>query len=150
MIKMFQRNFIHLFQRIGDQFASQTKVASRNIGMQLFLLILTEIFDFQLAAKKRFYKSCSVVQSNGKFEVALDSRKLKTPNGSIFQVESEPLALAVAAEWDSQKEKIVPTSMHLVGMRLNIIWLTGNFWGFRRGFVRLLLITQINLRRKRL
>lgn len=48
------------------------------------------------------------------FEVALDQKKLKTPKGNLFQVESEPLALAVAAEWDAQKEKIVQSSMHLV------------------------------------
>ncbi|GJQ70570.1 hypothetical protein Trydic_g22969 [Trypoxylus dichotomus] len=62
---------------------------------------------------KRFYKNTGILYSNGKYEVTLDQRKLKTPKGNLFLVSSEPLALAVATEWNSQKEKIVQTSMHL-------------------------------------
>jgi chaperone required for assembly of F1-ATPase len=36
--------------------------------------------------KKRFYKSVSLVQSGGQWELNLDQRKLKTPLGSAFQV----------------------------------------------------------------
>lgn len=52
--------------------------------------------------------------------MTLDQRKLKTPKGNIFFVESEPLALAVAAEWDSQKEHIVSSTMHLVGKKKSL------------------------------
>lgn len=52
--------------------------------------------------------------SDGKFEITLDQRKLKTPNGTPFAIESEPLALAVLQEWDSQKEFIIRPTMHLV------------------------------------
>lgn len=46
--------------------------------------------------------------------MTLDHRKLKTPGGKTFYVESEPLALAVAAEWDAQRETIAQSTMHLV------------------------------------
>lgn len=54
------------------------------------------------------------MESGGKFEITLDQKKLKTPKGNIFAVESEPLALAVATEWNSQKDKIIQSKMHIV------------------------------------
>jgi len=66
--------------------------------------------------KKRFYKSVSVTQNNGIYEINLDSRKLKTPLGKVFQVPSEALALAVAAEWDAQQSVIQLSTMHLTGL----------------------------------
>lgn len=69
---------------------------------------------FFLVTRKRFYKNTNILRNEGKYEVVLDQRKLKTPQGNLFVVDSEPLALAVAAEWDSQKDKILQSSMHLV------------------------------------
>ncbi|XP_032781806.2 ATP synthase mitochondrial F1 complex assembly factor 2 [Daphnia magna] len=66
--------------------------------------------------RKRFYKKVSTVQSNKDFEIVLDNKKLKTPAGSIFRVSSEPLALAVANEWDAQEEKILVSSMHITSL----------------------------------
>ena len=87
--------------------------------------------------KKRFYKNVSVVQANGKYEINLDHRKLKTPLGSpllvinvlplsrgccallwsIFglQISNESLANAVANEWMSQKKEINLNQMHING-----------------------------------
>lgn len=48
------------------------------------------------------------------YEVTLDQRKLRTPRGAPFIVESEPLAIAVATEWDNQKKEINRAGMHLV------------------------------------
>lgn len=48
---------------------------------------------FTAALPKRFYKNTGVLQSNGKFEITLDNRKLKTPTGTVLIVNSEPLAL---------------------------------------------------------
>ena len=48
--------------------------------------------------------------------MTLDSKKLKTPNGAIFSINSEPLALAVAHEWNSQKTEVVMSQMHLTGL----------------------------------
>ncbi|XP_053959959.1 ATP synthase mitochondrial F1 complex assembly factor 2 [Anastrepha ludens] len=68
---------------------------------------------FFASPPKRFYKRTSVLCNDGKYEVTLDSRKLKTPNGTLFTVKSEPLAIAVATEFDAQKEHIERSKMHL-------------------------------------
>uniref|UniRef100_A0A1A9WZH0 ATP synthase mitochondrial F1 complex assembly factor 2 n=1 Tax=Glossina brevipalpis TaxID=37001 RepID=A0A1A9WZH0_9MUSC len=65
------------------------------------------------APPKRFYKKTSVLFNDGKYEVTLDHRKLKTPSGKLFAVKSEPLAIAVATEFDHQKECIERAKMHL-------------------------------------
>ena len=57
-----------------------------------------------------------VISSGGQYEVTLDSKKMKTPNGNIFTVNSEPLALAVAHEWQTQKDIILLSQMHLTGL----------------------------------
>lgn len=68
-----------------------------------------------VSAPKRFYKDTNVLYSgNNQYEITLDNRKLKTPNGGPFVVRSEPLAIAVAAEWNAQKEHIDRSTMHLV------------------------------------
>lgn len=54
--------------------------------------------------------------SDKKYEITLDQRKLKTPSGKIFQVESEPLALAIAAEFNSQKDTIERSRMILTSL----------------------------------
>jgi hypothetical protein len=47
-----------------------------------------------------------VSAGNGIFEVTVDSKKVKTPVGSVLTVENEALALAVAHEWQSQEDVI--------------------------------------------
>jgi len=54
-----------------------------------------------------------VLTGDGGYEVVLDHRKLKTPKGAPFVVRSEPLAIAVATEFDNQKEHIERSRMHL-------------------------------------
>jgi len=71
--------------------------------------------------KKRFYKNVSVVQANGKFEINLDHRKLKTPLGSPLLISNESLAIAVANEWLSQKKEINLTQMHINGLCNTVI-----------------------------
>ncbi|XP_075149187.1 ATP synthase mitochondrial F1 complex assembly factor 2 homolog l(2)k14505 [Haematobia irritans] len=75
--------------------------------------IQTPIKRFYAQPVKRFYKQTSVLYNDGKYEVTLDQRKLKTPKGAPFTVKSEPLAIAVATEFDSQKEHIERSKMHL-------------------------------------
>lgn len=68
---------------------------------------------------KKFYKTAHITQAAGRagyYEINLDTRKLKTPIGSVLQVPGEGLALAVAAEWNSQKELIQRSSMHIVSI----------------------------------
>lgn len=68
---------------------------------------------FTASQPKRFYKQTNVLSTDAGYEVTLDHRKLKTPNGTLFTVKSEPLAIAVAAEFDSQKEHIERSRMHI-------------------------------------
>ncbi|XP_068099655.1 ATP synthase mitochondrial F1 complex assembly factor 2 [Hyperolius riggenbachi] len=65
------------------------------------------------AERKKFYEHVSISQGEGGFEINLDRRKLRTPQGKVFAVPSEPLAIAVANEWDSQKDFLKFYTMHL-------------------------------------
>lgn len=80
-----------------------------------------KLFPSVAAPVRRFYKRTSILQSNGKFEISLDNRKLKTPSGSTFFVESEPLAIAVSNEWMNQKENIERSNMHLTSLCNTVI-----------------------------
>lgn len=51
----------------------------------------------------------------------MDQRKLKTPSGTLFQVESEPLALAISSEWNSQKETVERSEMMLTALSNTVI-----------------------------
>lgn len=51
---------------------------------------------------------------DGLYEVNLDRRKLKTPGGKLFTVPNEALAIAVATEWDAQRDTLKSYTMHLV------------------------------------
>lgn len=50
----------------------------------------------------------------GLFEINLDKRKLKTPGGKLFAVPNEALAIAVATEWDVQRDTLKFYTMHMV------------------------------------
>ncbi|XP_068387765.1 ATP synthase mitochondrial F1 complex assembly factor 2 isoform X2 [Eschrichtius robustus] len=65
------------------------------------------------AERKRFYQNVSITQGEGGFEINLDHRKLRTPQAKLFTVPSEALAVAVATEWDSQRDTIKAYTMHL-------------------------------------
>ncbi|XP_034297411.1 ATP synthase mitochondrial F1 complex assembly factor 2 [Pantherophis guttatus] len=68
------------------------------------------------AERKRFYQNVSISQGESGFEINLDSRKLRTPQAKLFTIPSEPLALAVATEWDSQQDTIKFYTMHLTNL----------------------------------
>ncbi|KAM6963551.1 ATP synthase mitochondrial F1 complex assembly factor 2 [Tautogolabrus adspersus] len=66
------------------------------------------------AERKRFYQDVSISQGEGGlFEINLDRRKLKTPGGKLFTVPNEALAIAVATEWDAQRDTLKFYTMHL-------------------------------------
>lgn len=65
---------------------------------------------------RKFYKTATISQSEGWFEVNLDSRKLRTPLGNLFRVPNEALALAVATEWNAQDKVIKRHNMHLTSL----------------------------------
>ncbi|CAH2307732.1 ATP synthase mitochondrial F1 complex assembly factor 2 [Pelobates cultripes] len=70
-------------------------------------------FSALASDRRRFYENVSISQGEAGFEINLDRRKLKTPAGKLFSVPSEALAIAVATEWDSQRDKIKFFTMHL-------------------------------------
>lgn len=74
------------------------------------------VFSFVVAAPKKFYKNASILLSDGKYEITLDQRKLKTPKGMPFTVESEPLALAISHEWNSQSVTVERSRMMLTAL----------------------------------
>lgn len=62
---------------------------------------------------KRFYKQASVAPEGEGFAVLLDGRAIKTPAKTALSVPTEPLAAAIAAEWDAQGETLDLPSMTL-------------------------------------
>ncbi|XP_023664995.1 ATP synthase mitochondrial F1 complex assembly factor 2 isoform X1 [Paramormyrops kingsleyae] len=64
--------------------------------------------------RKKFYQDVSISQGeDGLYEINLDRKKLKTPAGKLFTVPNEALAIAVATEWDMQKDTLKFYTMHL-------------------------------------
>lgn len=59
---------------------------------------------------RKFYTQARAGEDDG---VMLDERRLRTPKGAIFAAPSRALAEAIAAEWDAQREHIIPASMPL-------------------------------------
>jgi len=62
---------------------------------------------------KRFYKAVAVEPRDGGFAVLLDGRPIRTPAKRALAVPSEELAVAIAAEWEAQGERIDPATMLL-------------------------------------
>ena len=65
---------------------------------------------------KRFYKTVSVVENSGAWQVTLDGRAIKTVKGAPQTVPTNALAQALAREWDAQGDKIDPTSLPMRDM----------------------------------
>lgn len=65
---------------------------------------------------KRFYKEVSVLEAEGGWQVALDGRAIKTVKGEQQIVPTQALAKALAAEWDTQGDKVDPKTMPLRDM----------------------------------
>lgn len=63
---------------------------------------------------QKFYKLASVRQSDLGFEVTLDGRAIRTPERNKLCLPSQPLAMAIASEWQAQDKFIKPHSMPLV------------------------------------
>ncbi|XP_034425753.1 ATP synthase mitochondrial F1 complex assembly factor 2 [Hippoglossus hippoglossus] len=72
------------------------------------------LYSTAASERKKFYQDVSISQGEGGvFEINLDRRKLKTPGGKLFTVPNEALAIAVATEWDAQRDTLKFYSMHL-------------------------------------
>ena len=90
--------------------------------------IFTEIFENQPldpmesarrggppALRKRFYKRAHVAETGegGDVQILLDGKPVKTPARHALAAPTRPLADAIAAEWDAQKDVIDPARMPL-------------------------------------
>jgi chaperone required for assembly of F1-ATPase len=62
---------------------------------------------------KRFYKAAAHEPSDGGWRVVLDGRPVRTPARAVLAVLSEQVAVALAAEWNAQGERINPATMPL-------------------------------------
>jgi chaperone required for assembly of F1-ATPase len=62
---------------------------------------------------KRFYTVASAAPREGGFAVLLDDRQVRTPAKKPLVVPTEPLAVALAAEWAAQVTTIDPATMPL-------------------------------------
>lgn len=62
---------------------------------------------------KRVYKSVTVAPDGSQWRVHLDGKALSTPMRKPLVTGSQPLAAAIAAEWDAQKEHVDPATMPL-------------------------------------
>jgi len=62
---------------------------------------------------KRFYKQAEAGEHEGRLTVLLDGRPVRTPQRTLLHLPTQPLADAVAAEWHSQTDEIIPASMPL-------------------------------------
>lgn len=103
----------------GKTFLNQNTLRNQNtvLNSKSKESICNQNRAMSIRAKKRFYKDVSLVDAGkNSFELLLDSKKLKTPLGAVFSVPSEPLALAVAHEWESQKDLVILSQMHLTGL----------------------------------
>lgn len=70
---------------------------------------------------RRVYKSVATRAAAGGWEVALDGRPLRTPAKRELALPSEPLAAAIAAEWDAQATDIHPHTMPLTRLAATAI-----------------------------
>jgi len=61
---------------------------------------------------RRFYENVNVVKSLLGFTVELDGRSIKTPAKNLLEVDSEPIARLIAADWAQQGDFIDLEVMH--------------------------------------
>ena len=65
---------------------------------------------------KRFWKRAEVTADEGGWGIALDGRPVRTPERVQLHAASEPLARAIAEEWQNVGETIDPRAMPLTGL----------------------------------
>lgn len=80
---------------------------------------LTTVLLVKKALVRVFWKNANVApaKDGAEWAVMLDRSVLKTPQKRLFTVPSRPLAFAIAAEWELQRDHIKPWTMPLVRTR---------------------------------
>jgi chaperone required for assembly of F1-ATPase len=67
-------------------------------------------------APKVFWSEVSTAETDGFFEVLLDSRRIKTPAKAALRLPTQQLADDVASEWRAQTDKVDPAKMPMTRM----------------------------------
>lgn len=70
---------------------------------------------------KRFYKEVQVAEGPDGWRVLLDGKPVKTPARHALALPTEPLAMAIAVEWQSQDEEINAVCMPLLRLANTVI-----------------------------
>lgn len=70
---------------------------------------------------KRFYKEVNVGHEAGGFTVLLDGKPVRTPARAMLSLPREPLAAAVADEWQAQGESIRAADMPLTKLATTVV-----------------------------
>ena len=68
------------------------------------------------APLKRFWKTAQVAAEDNGWSVLLDRRPLRTPARALLMVPTQPLADAIAEEWNAVGETVDPRAMQLTGL----------------------------------
>lgn len=78
--------------------------------------------DAQPPLRRRFYENASSVAApDGGFVVQLDGKPARTPAGRVLAAPAAPIADAIAAEWQAQRDVIDPATMPLTRLANSII-----------------------------
>ncbi|XP_051925243.1 ATP synthase mitochondrial F1 complex assembly factor 2 [Hippocampus zosterae] len=98
--------------RLHHQFGNALSLCKRRTNHHHFSCSLK--YSSVATERKRFYQDVTISQGEGGlFEINLDRRKLKTPGGKLLTLPNEALAIAVATEWDAQRDSLKFYAMHL-------------------------------------
>lgn len=73
------------------------------------------------SAAKRFYTHAGTAPGEGGVVVQLDGRPVKTPSGNVLALPTADLAEAVAAEWEAQKDAVLPATMPLTQLAVTAL-----------------------------
>jgi chaperone required for assembly of F1-ATPase len=78
--------------------------------------------DARPPLRRRFYREASsAAAADGGFVVQLDGKPARTPAGHVLAAPAAPIAEAIAAEWQSQRDVIDPATMPLTRLANSII-----------------------------
>src|ERR1700761_5376446 len=71
--------------------------------------------------RKRFYAQAGATETPKGFGITLDGKPVRTPSRRLLAAPTREIAEAIAAEWDTQKEVIDPTTMPLTRLANSVI-----------------------------
>jgi len=73
------------------------------------------------ALRRRFYETVTTAPESGGYALRLDDKPVRTPARRVLAAPALPLAEAIAAEWQAQKDVIDPAQMPLTRLANAII-----------------------------